>query len=378
MPTTCARGGCGAQVSRSRQLAGLRTCAEHGRALRAGNPQLRRRRVAKLCKHAGCQLRLGAARLRGAAVFCREHGGSWPGRPFVVLSRRYSSCTPAALERSLSVLSSRAKGGCAGSKLLMQILRQCTGCPDTPCARLVPLDAPHECPRLSQVDLSTSKATRLLNAAVVRRLSREGYEALGCLSDWSPATVRPLLLAAAARGPVLSDDHHIAVVRQERGLAQRRDWHALGSLIDSVVLRPVSRLWEARAHLLTLAMQPAWRPFLEAVESLQGFGPFWTGTLAWDCRALGVATQLPSDRLQYCPWGLTGARAGLNLLRGSPRRAPLEAAACRAWGQALLRFLRSASPASILGEPVPPYELFRVQWWCCELSKTPPRVWSGD
>ncbi|CAE6944984.1 unnamed protein product [Symbiodinium sp. CCMP2592] len=262
-------------------------------------------------------------------------------------------------------------------QLLWQILRQWTGCPDTPCARLVPLDAPHDCPRLSQVDLSTSKATRLLNAAVVRRLSREGYEALGCLRDWSPAIVRPLLLAAAARGPVLSDDHHIAVVHQERCLAQRRDWHALGSLIDRVVLGPVSRLWEARAHLLTLAMQPAWRPFLEAVESLQGFGPFWTGILAWDCRALGVATQLPSDRLQYCPWGLTGARAGLNLLRGSPRRAPLEAAACRAWGQALLRFLRRASPASILGEPVPPYELFSVQWWCCELSKTPSRVWSG-
>ena len=373
----CARGGCGAQVSRSRIQAGLRTCAEHGRALRAGNPQLRRRRVAKFCKHPSCQLRLGAARLRGAAVYCNQHGGPWPGRPFVAPSRKFSACTPAALERSLSALSSRAKGGCAGSKLLMQILRQWTGCPDTPRARLVPLDAPHECPRLSKVDLSASRAIRLLNAAVLRRLTIEAFQALGCMRDWSPATVRPLL-AAAARGPVLSDDHPIAVVHQERAFAQRRDWRALGFLFDSVVLRPVSRLWEARAHLLSLATQPAWRPFLEAVESLQGFGPFWTGILAWDCRALGVATKLPSDRLQYCPWGFTGARAGLNLLRGRPRRAPLEAAACRAWGQALLRFLHRAGPASILGESAPPYELFRVQWWCCELSKTPPRVWSGD
>ena len=72
MPTMCARGGCGAQVSRSRLQAGLCTCAEHGRALRAGNPQLRRRRVAKFCKHPSCQLRLGAARLRGAAVYCSQ------------------------------------------------------------------------------------------------------------------------------------------------------------------------------------------------------------------------------------------------------------------------------------------------------------------
>ena len=200
---------------------------------------------------------------------------------------------------------------------------------------------------------------------MLRRLN----QALGCMRDWNPATIRHLLLTAAARGPVLSDDHHIAVVHQERALAQLRDWRALGTLIDSVLLAPVSNLWETRGHLLTLAMQPAWRPFLEAVETLQGFGPFWTGILAWDCRALGVATKMPSDRLQYCPWGLTGARAGLNLLRGLPRRAPLEAAACRAWGQALLHFLRRASPASILGENV--HELFTVQWWCCELSKTP-------
>ncbi|OLP77398.1 hypothetical protein AK812_SmicGene42541, partial [Symbiodinium microadriaticum] len=111
------------------------------------------------------------------------------------------------------------------------------------------------------------------------RLSREGYEALGCLSDWSPATVRPLLLAAAARGPVLSDDHHIAVVRQERGSRTPTDFG------DATGLETIPGSGGIIAGL---------RPFLDR--------PHTCGT------ALPAASLEASSWQKYCEWSASAQK----------------------------------------------------------------------
>ena len=56
------------RLGRPRLQVGLRSCALHGRRLRAGNPNLRRVRSRKLCIVAGCQHRLSYVRLRAGAA----------------------------------------------------------------------------------------------------------------------------------------------------------------------------------------------------------------------------------------------------------------------------------------------------------------------
>ncbi|CAE6947615.1 unnamed protein product, partial [Symbiodinium sp. CCMP2592] len=362
---------CNVQLSRSRLDRGLTRCAQHGRGLRAGNPAQRRVRSGLICLRPNCHRRLSQPRIRGGACRCAEHGGPWPaGRPVTALSR-LRAATDAQLERSARTLAERS---CMGSRLLLQMLRQHQGHPNTPQGVIGELESPLESPEMSAMQVGESAELLLLNAALARRLSPTAAVQLGWQSSWQPHVVcRKLLDLAATGAGVLSSSHYVAVFNQAQAAGhQRAD---LRRLLQRQVLGPVEAAWAQRATLLALAQRPVWRPLLEALAELPGHGPYWAGKLAWDLRALNVATPFPRDRKRFALWGTTGATRGLNLLLGRPRNAFLEPACCRAWGRLLLRFMEKVCPQTILGEH-PTHELHCIAWWCCELSKTASDVWA--
>ena len=370
MPRICSQRGCNIQLSRVRIENGLTRCARHGRQLRRGNPVARRVRNRRVCKRPSCGLRLSGPRLSAGCSYCALHGGPWPTGPFG-LGPRLRANSVEQLECSADFLAPRARDGCVGSRVLLQLLRQYQGYPGTAGVMLPTLEEPTRCPAMRHIRANAPPELLLLNAALARRLSPEAAATLGWQTTWSPGGVLQTLVHF--HGSLLSENHHISIRNQASALVDQKA--PLRALLQRVVVGPVGALWNTRANLLLLARKHSWQWLLESLEQVPGFGPFFGSILAWDLRALSVATRLPRDRFTFVSWGSTGATKGLNALLNRPRSAVLEPGCCRAWGRCILRFLLKVCPRNVLGRRVR-LELYSVAWLCCEVSKTDSSVWA--
>ena len=88
-------------------------------------------------------------------------------------------------------------------------------------------------------------------------------------------------------------------------------------------------------------------PLIQRISHLYGFGIFWPNVVAWNMRAIGIATAYLTDRRYCCHYGL-GALRGLNQLMRRPREAPLEQPVALYWRREIIRIL---SPLAYLATP---------------------------
>ena len=115
-------------------------------------------------------------------------------------------------------------------------------------------------------------------------------------------------------------------------------------LHTAIIVRPLTAIHDKHAELHSLASQLEWKPMLDFICLLPGYGPFWANKLAYDLRRAGLARRHPRDRLSYCLWGLTGPVHGLRRITGLRS---LEPAVCRAWSRSLLQACRQWWPYTI-------------------------------
>ena len=200
MPRICSQRGCNIQLSRTRIENGL-TCARHGRQLRCGNPVARRVRNRRVCKRPSCGLRLSGPRLSAGCSYCALHGGPWPTRP-LGLGPRLRANSVEQLECSADFLAPRAREGCVGSRVLLQLLRQCQGYPGG--AHALSSDATHPRQRASRAALAECGFSSTFVTGRCRNFGLADHVEPG----------RSAADIGAFHGSLLSENHHISIRNQ--------------------------------------------------------------------------------------------------------------------------------------------------------------------
>ena len=155
---------------------------------------------------------------------------------------------------------------------------------------------------------------------------------------------------------------------------RRRDAAGLHWIINEAIILPTGSVWNHRDQILQLACGTTWMPLIQHISHLYGFGNFWPNIVAWNMRAIGIATAYPTDRSYCCQYG-PGALSGLNQLIGRTREARLEQRVALCWGREIIRILSPLWPALAVHAPVPLLEAYIVEWMLCELSKETEASW---
>ncbi|CAE7706220.1 unnamed protein product [Symbiodinium microadriaticum] len=221
---------------------------------------------------------------------------------------------------------------------------------------------------------SAEPAPLLLNLVFLSRAGPQAHAAVGWLTTWMPDHIAQVLHGFALQGQlhVLPTDCCNAHRNAYASAVRRRDAAGLHWIINEAIILPTGSVWNHRDQILQLACGTTWMPLIQHISHLYGFGNFWPNIVAWNMRAIGIATAYPTD-LPIWPRSLSG----LNQLIGRTREARLEQRVALCWGREIIRILSPLWPALAAHAPVPLLEAYIVEWMLCELSKETEASWRG-
>ena len=122
---------------------------------------------------------------------------------------------------------------------------------------------------------------------------------------WSREQVLDGIMRIAESGdPILAADHHSSHINRFNAAVSEGNRAAARDVLRIAIARLVTAIHDKHSELHSLASQLEWKPMLDFICLLPGYGPFWANKLAYDLRRAGLARCHPRDRLSYCLWGL--------------------------------------------------------------------------
>ncbi|OLQ00009.1 hypothetical protein AK812_SmicGene17358 [Symbiodinium microadriaticum] len=144
---------------------------------------------------------------------------------------------------------------------------------------------------------SAEPAPLLLNLVFLSRAGPQAHAAVGWLTTWMPDHIAQVLHGFALQGQlhVLPTDCCNAHRNAYASAVRRRDAAGLHWIINEAIILPTGSVWNHRDQILQLACGTTWMPLIQHISHLYGFGNFWPNIVAWNMRAIGIATAYPTD-----------------------------------------------------------------------------------